>query len=137
MTPTIRTIALRKVSPIDVRVGEPNETSEQRQAKASSNSHVSGNETVGTGQKMQRMRSSFGNQACESGCAGNGARMPLVQLRTIARRKGLTLHKQSHGRLILISTEDACTYIELGGVAVERVAGILKAMPDAEKGGKR
>jgi len=54
-------------------------------------------------------------------------------LRTLARRKGLTPHKQSQGRLILISTEDAHTYIELGGVAVERVGQILKAMPDKKE----
>ena len=54
-------------------------------------------------------------------------------LRTLARRKGLTLHKQSQGRLILISTEDACIYLELGGVTVERVEGILRAMPDKKE----
>ena len=51
-------------------------------------------------------------------------------LRTLARRKWLTLHKQSQGRLILVSTEDDRTYIELGGVAVARTEKILAAMPD-------
>ena len=54
-------------------------------------------------------------------------------IRTLARRKGLKLHKQSQGRLILVSTEDDRTYIELGGVAVEMVEGILKAMPDKKE----
>lgn len=58
-------------------------------------------------------------------------------LRTLARRKGMKVHSEPQHRLILISTSDARTYIELGGVAVERVAGILRAMPDAKKGGKR
>lgn len=51
-------------------------------------------------------------------------------LRTLARRKGFKAHPEPQHRLILISTEDDKTYIELGGVAVERVAGILRAMPD-------
>lgn len=54
-------------------------------------------------------------------------------LRTLARRKGLTLHKQSQGRLILISTEDDKTYIELGGVAVSIAEKILAAMPDKKE----
>lgn len=51
-------------------------------------------------------------------------------LRTLARRKGMKPWREPQHRLILISTEDDKTYIELGGVAVERVAGILRAMPD-------
>ena len=51
-------------------------------------------------------------------------------LRTLARRKGLKPWREPQHRLILISTEDARTYIELGGVAVERVGQILKVMPD-------
>ena len=54
-------------------------------------------------------------------------------LRTLARRKGMKPWRESQHRLILISTEDDRTYIELGGVAVERVAGILRAMPDVKE----
>ena len=54
-------------------------------------------------------------------------------LRTLARRKGMKPWRESQHRLILISTEDARTYIELGGVAIERVGHILKAMPDVKE----
>ena len=54
-------------------------------------------------------------------------------LRTLASRKGFKAHPEPQHRLIMISTEDARTYIELGGVAVERVAGILRAMPDVKE----
>ena len=54
-------------------------------------------------------------------------------LRILARRKGMKPWREPQHRLILISTEDDKTYIELGGVAVERVAGILKAMPDVKE----
>lgn len=61
----------------------------------------------------------------------NGAQFKT--LRILARRKGLRVSPETKHRLILISTEDDKTYIELGGVAVERVEGILKAMPDVKE----
>lgn len=61
----------------------------------------------------------------------NGAQFKA--LRTLARHKGLKVHSETQHRLILISTEDDKTYIELGGVAVEMVEGILRAMPDKKE----
>lgn len=52
---------------------------------------------------------------------------------TLARRKGLKVQSETQHRLILISTEDDKTYIELGGAAVERVGQILKTMPDKKE----
>lgn len=51
-------------------------------------------------------------------------------LRTLARRKGLKPWREPQHRLILISTEDDSTYIELGGVAVARAEKILAVMPN-------
>ena len=59
--------------------------------------------------------------------------MTTPTIRTLARRKGMKPWREPQHRLILISTEDDKTYIELGGVAVEQVAAILRAMPDVKE----